>query len=128
MIFLKFWASDSWPNVQEDYNRLLNTEPCRQRDGATGRTYAAPMYAQIASQSEARNVTCNLTWTPPAGNTKLQEGVGLPLVENVAMEVFVQPVASGEKEALTQGTSKMPEDDPPVFKDIVEIEELRRGA
>ena len=56
----------------------------------------------IASKGEVRNVTCNLAWTSPTANTRLQENITLELVQSFAMDMYMsndvlQPSASVDK-------------------------------
>ena len=94
MSFWNYWTSAVWPNIKDDFNRLLNLKPRNQEDGATGRKYGSELYERIHKQKEMRNVTCNLCWTSPSENTKLQENISLELVQNLTMDLFVVAAAS----------------------------------
>ena len=77
---------------------MLTQRPRRQDDFATGRPYGSKMYEQIQHMKEVRHVTSNLCWTTPSTNTKLQEDISLEVVQNFAMDIFVE-AAPGSAES-----------------------------
>ena len=97
MRFLDYWSTDIWPNIKDDFERLSQTKPKQQTDGAIGRPYGSKMYELLESQTrkEMRNVICNLCWTSPTGSSSLQENITLELVEKFVMDQFIKAVSAG---------------------------------
>ena len=66
--------------------------PATQED-ASGTHYGRKAFESLATKREVRNVSCNLCWTNPSGNSALQQGITLELVENFAADMYLVTTA-----------------------------------
>ena len=89
MRFVELWAKEIWPVIQSDYGRLLSVRPARQDTDAVGTHHGANLLDLITAERPIRNVTCNLAWTDPTGNTPLQTDISKELVEAFALDMYM---------------------------------------
>ena len=111
MRFLEYWTNEIWPRINADFDRLQGERPAKQTE-ATGGHYGHKMYELLADKKEVRNVSCNLCWTAPTANTVLQEDITLALVENFALDMFMDNgmlAASGKTSGLSAGSADPPD-------------------
>ena len=101
MRYFDFWSNEIWPKIQEDFTELLTQRPRRQDDFATGRPYGSRMYEQVEQMKEIRQVTCNLCWTSPSSNTNLQADISLEVVQNFAMDIFIEAAPKSDESAVS---------------------------
>ena len=88
MSFTEQWASDIWPALEEKYKYVLGKRPAKQ-DIATGTHYGEKVFQALPTKREVRNVSCNLAFTDPTGNTMLQKNISFATVERFAIDMYV---------------------------------------
>ena len=95
MSFAAKWTSDIWPVVQAKYNHVLLQRTAKQ-DCATGVHYGTKVYDILPVKKEIRNVSCNLAFTDPIGNTILQKNISYATVERFAIDMYIDPVVTDD--------------------------------
>ena len=110
--FKAYWASTVHPAIKDDFAKLLNTTPTRiterekakkTRKGKKEESESSRVQEKLTSvlddvkeRGERRNVYMNLAWTGPIDNSFLQEQITLGKVENMAADMFLRSLPSGE--------------------------------
>ena len=124
--FKAYWASTVHPAIKDDFERLLNTTPTRiaekekakkekkgkKEESETDRVHEKliAVLADVQEKGERRNAYMNLAWTGPIDNSFLQEKISRGKVENMAADMFLRSLPSGEA-AETVSSSQEAADD-----------------
>ena len=129
--FKAYWASTIHPAIKDDFERLLNTTPTRiaekekakkekkgkKEESETDRVHEKliAVVAEVKEKGERRNAYMNLAWTGPIDNSFLQEKISVGKVENMAADMFLRSLPTGEA-AETVSSSQEAADDaqPPI--------------
>ena len=118
--FKVYWASTVHPFINDDFERLLSTTPRRiaekeksekekPKKGEKAEKEKAEkakrdrvdekltgILAEVKEHGERRNAYLNLAWTGPVDNSFLQEKISKGKVENMAADMFLCCLPSGE--------------------------------
>ena len=115
--FKDYWASTVHPFIKDDFERLLSTTPRRiaekeksekekPKKGEKAEKEKTKkdrvhekltgILAEVKEHGERRNAYLNLAWTGPVDNSFLQEKISKGKVENMAADMFLCCLPSGE--------------------------------
>ena len=105
--FASYFTDTVWPVINTDFTRLQTTGCVKRKQGGVGRPYewgklTASFTPTVRSQ---RNITGNLTWTPPSQNTVLQKNLVKSVVENFAMDAYLHVAAPAAASAAPAAAS-----------------------
>ena len=109
--FKAYWASTIYPTIKDDFERLLSTTPTRiatretkkankekkdQKETNRVHEKLEGVLEEVKEKGERRNAYLNLAFTGPIDNTFLQEKISMGKVENMAADMFLRSLPTGE--------------------------------
>ena len=128
--FKDYWASTIYPTIQGDFQRLLLATPTRiaekerakkekksKKEDHADKTKATAeqekllgVMAEVKEKGERRNAYMNLAWTGPTSNSYLSEKISKGKVENMAADLFLANLPSGEVAETAPSSQEVTED------------------
>ena len=71
--------------IKDEFEALAMERPCKQEGNAVGTPYGGKKISEaLQARGEARNVTCNLTWTPALRMSPTNSNLSYAMVEKGA--------------------------------------------